>query len=143
MSLIKKAILIFIISSTSIFGAIAQDTIIQPDSEGESPYAKLRAAHDYSETGKGIGIYVLAGNEFDHMNDADINEMFHKVMEGSDINVKVYIRRTNDHQLSLFKAFVDGEGIATLARAEEFKRNLTLAVQCFRENRQIVFKDSP
>lgn len=139
----KKAILIFIISSTSILGVMAQDTNIKSDLKGENLYAKLRAAHDYSESGKGIGIYVLAGNEFDHMSDTDINEMFNKIMEGSDINVEVYIRRTNDHQLSLFKAFVDGEGIATLARAEEFKENLTLAVQCFQKNRQIVYKNRP
>lgn len=96
-----------------------------------------KEAHEYSASGKGIGIYVLAGNEFNGMTDAQINEMFDKMMKKSGIDVEAFVERNKDNRASLFRAYVDGDGIGAMANAKAFKENLQAAVNKYRSNRSV------
>ena len=97
------------------------------------PVEKMGDAHDYSEKGYGIGIFMNAGVEYDGFTDEKINELFNNSVAKYDVKVKVFISRTDKRKFSIFKAFVYGEGIGVKSNITDFSSYLKQAINKFKQ----------
>lgn len=91
----------------------------------------------YSLLGKGIGIYIIAGNEFDNLTDIEINQHFEKAMIGSGIKAKVFIERTDEYDFSLYHVYALGTSVGSLELTNKFQENWQKAIQIFKSNLHI------
>ena len=66
---------------------------------------KMRDAAEWSENAPGIGIFIIAGTEFDSLSDMEIQERFEKMFYETDIKVKLFIQRTKVRTWSSFSPF--------------------------------------
>jgi len=134
----KNLILLFIILISSIGSADAQNESINDGQLPKGKYYKMAAAHDYSATGEGIGIYMKAGNEYDDISDERIKVMFENTVKSQGIVVEVFIDRTDDRNSSLYKCFVDGEGVGITSTVADFSNYLKQAIANYWANRKVV-----
>ncbi|WP_406684353.1 hypothetical protein N1F78_01080 [Seonamhaeicola sp. MEBiC1930] len=71
----------------------------------------MKAAADFSKYEPGIGIFIIAGNEYDSQSDSKIQQSFEKIFKEKEINVKVFVQRTDIRNGSTYDLFSLGAGV--------------------------------
>jgi len=64
--------------------------------------------------------------------------MFENTVKSQGIVVEVFIDRTDDRNSSLYKCFVDGEGVGITSTVADFSNYLKQAIANYWANRKVV-----
>lgn len=97
----------------------------------------MKAARDYSVTGEGIGIFMLAGQDYKGVTVENINRMFNNSVAKHNVKVKVFVEWALEREFSLFKASVFGEGVGVQANIQDFSIDLQEALKRFKAKKRL------
>lgn len=142
MNATKTLILSAIFSLTSLTVVKGQSDASETNDLSETYSADrtenmMKGAHDYSKTGEGIGIYMLAGTNYEGVGDDRINQMFNNSTSKHGVKVKVFVERTDKRKFSIFKVYVNGEGVGIQANIEDFSKYLREAIIIFKKSKAL------
>ncbi len=135
----KVAIRIFLILLLSSPCLKAQELKNTSDENRVEPDVMvMKAAADHSKTGE-IGVFVIAGTEFENVTDEQLNQAFDKLIKKYDknIGIELKIQRTAKRKGSTYDFFVDGAGIGKTVLFKDVGLVIKEAISTYKRNRSV------
>ena len=109
-------------------------SVITYGQELEINYELMKEAGNFSNSGDGIGLFILAGNEWKSKSNPEIQSEFDNFMNGSGVKIRVYVQRVPSKDGSAYFPFALGKPIGSIVPWEEITSSLTKAVEFHKKN---------